>query len=121
MLSYNNVTTKLETDEAYRTVQKQANENNNKERPTRSTNILSRRLSSLPSNMSKHRVDLNLRGTSHYVDGKLVDATGFPLWENTLPSGLRLEKRAGRPAKRDRKFVRTPGFGVSVEWTSNRV
>ena len=71
--------------------------------------------------MPKHRVDLNLKGMSHFVDDQFVDATGFPLWEKDLPDGLHLERRAGRPANKDRKFVRKPGFGRSIEWNSNRV
>lgn len=66
--------------------------------------------------MAKHRVDINLRGMSHYVDGKLQGASRFPLWDKQLPDGLRLDKR--RPAKKDFKFVRTKGFGKSIEWTS---
>lgn len=71
--------------------------------------------------MPRHRVDVNLKGISHYVDDQFVDATGFPFWENVLPNGLHLERRVGRPANDDRKFFKTPGFGKSVEWTSGRV
>ena len=71
--------------------------------------------------MPKHRVDIDINGMSHFVDGQFDSATGFPFWENELPDRLHLERRAGRPADKDRKFVRTAGFGRSVEWTSDRV
>ena len=72
--------------------------------------------------MSKHRVDVDLKGMSHYVNDQLVDSTGFPLWEHQLPDGLRLGGgRPERPAKKDLKFVRKKGVGRSIEWTSNRV
>ena len=67
--------------------------------------------------MPKHRVEINVQGMSHFVDERLVDATGFPLWSTQLPDGLRL----GRPPDRRRQFVRTERFGASIEWTSNRV
>ena len=72
--------------------------------------------------MSKHRVDINLKGMSHYVDGQMYGASGFPLWDRELPEGLHLERRGGHQAGRERKqFVKKKGFGASVEWTSNRV
>ena len=71
--------------------------------------------------MPRHRVDLGLRGMEYSVDGQPVDATGFPLWQRELPRGLHLESRPGSSRNDNRQFVRTPGFGVSVEWTSSRV
>ena len=72
--------------------------------------------------MSKHRVDINLRGMSHYRDGEFQGASGFPLWDKQLPEGLHLERGGGHQAGQDRKkFVRNEGFGTSVEWTSVRV
>ena len=73
-------------------------------------------------NMPTHRVDIGLRGTSHYVDGEHQGSSGFPLRGRQLPEGLRLESRVGGQAGKPHKhFVRKGGVGVSVEWTSTRV
>ena len=71
--------------------------------------------------MPTHRVDISMKGMAHYVDGQFVDASGFPFWDDQLPQGLHMESRVGSPAKSGLKFVRKPGFGKSIEWTSNRV
>ena len=84
------------------------------------TSLLSRRLLNLIFNMSKHRVDVDLKGMSHYIDGEFQGASGFPLWDKQLPEGLHLERRVGHQAGK-KKFVRKKGLGRSVEWTSNRV
>ncbi len=71
--------------------------------------------------MPTHRVDIGLKGMSHFIDGELHSASGYPLWSSELPDGLRLRKSAGNPANRNKKFVRKKGFGKSIEWTSDRV
>ncbi|KAL9071730.1 MAG: hypothetical protein Q9161_003994 [Pseudevernia consocians] len=71
--------------------------------------------------MPKHRVDIDINGMSHFVNGQFDSATGFPFWENELPDGLHLERRAGRPADKDRKFVRTAGMLAELKEVNTEV
>ena len=53
---------------------------------------------------------------SHYVDGQLRGDPGFH-----VPDGLRRDRDAAHRAQKEKRFVRKPGRGKSVEWKSNRV
>ena len=65
--------------------------------------------------MSRHRVDFDLRGVSHYVNGQLQGTSKYGSW----PDGLHLS--AGNPVNKTKKFVRKKGVGRSIEWDSDRV
>ena len=66
--------------------------------------------------MPTHRVDMNLKGLSHYVDGELQGKPGFH-----VPEGLHRERDPRRRAGKEKKLVKRPGLGMSVEWKSDGV
>lgn len=66
--------------------------------------------------MPTHRVDLDLKGLSHYVDGGLQGKPGYQ-----VPEGLHRERDPRRRAGKEKKIVRKDGLGMSVEWNSDGV
>lgn len=69
--------------------------------------------------MPTHRVDMNVRGLSHYVDGELQGKPGFH-----IPEGLHRERDPKRRAGKEKQLVMRKGLGrlgMSVEWKSDGV
>ena len=60
--------------------------------------------------MPTHKLDIGLKGMSHYVDGELRGTSGF----TRFPDDLRRDRNGG-PKK---KLVRKTGIGKIVEWES---
>ena len=67
--------------------------------------------------MPTHRLDIGLKGMSHYVDDQLHGTSEL----TRFPPGLHLDRKAGRRAPKEKILVRKPGIGRSIEWKSNGV
>ena len=66
--------------------------------------------------MPTHRLDIGLKGMAHYVDKEFHGTSGL----TRFPDGLHVSKGTGPPAP-EKHFVRKKGFGMSIEWKSNKV
>ena len=60
--------------------------------------------------MPTHRLDMGMKGMSHYVDGQHRSTSGL----TRFPDGLRRDHKGGP----EKKFVRKQGMGRIIEWES---